>query len=121
MKALGNLQQHSPKQSEIDEFVHTHKLDGLHKGEQASLYLCRALQIPLLLTDDLAARDAAQVLGTTPVGSLGIVVRAFREGLFSMDAAEQYLLELQTTSSLFVTHAIVELAIEQLRNAPPQA
>lgn len=121
LKVLDNLQQHSPDQSEIDEFVRAHKLDSLHKGEQASLYLCRALQIPLLLTDDLAARDAAQVLGITPVGSLGIVVRAFREGLFSMDTAEQYLLDLQTVSSLFVTRAIVELAVEQLRNAPPQA
>lgn len=36
-------------------------------------------------------------------------------GRISLDAAERHLTELQTVSSLFVTQAIVDLAIERLR------
>jgi predicted nucleic acid-binding protein len=71
--------------------------------------------VPLLLTDDLAVRKAAQALGVTPVGPLGIIARAHRMGRISMDAAERYLRGLYAVSSLFVTPAIVDLATERLR------
>ena len=59
---------------------------------------------------------AAKLLGLTPVGSLGIVARAHRMGRISRDAAERYLRDLHTVSSLFVTPTIVDLAIERLRS-----
>jgi predicted nucleic acid-binding protein len=60
-------------------------------------------------------RDAAKDLGLTPIGSLGVVVRAYREGRISLADTERHISDLYTVSSLFVTRAIVELAIEQLR------
>ena len=68
-----------------------------------------------LLTDDLAVREAAKSLNLTPVGSLGIVVRAYHLGNISLAEAEYCLNALYDVSSLFVTRAIVGLAIEQLR------
>lgn len=119
LATLKYLRRHSPDREPIDEFARTRGLTTLHRGEQAALYLCRGLPIPLLLTDDLAARAAAQRLGITPVGSLGVVVRASRVGLMPLEQAERHVLNLYEVSSLFVTRAVVELAIEQLRAAPP--
>lgn len=68
-----------------------------------------------LLTDDLAVRDASKRLHLLPVGSLGIVVRAFERGGLSLQDAERRILALYDVSSLFVTRDIAELAIEQLR------
>lgn len=71
---------------------------------------------PLIhLTDDLAVRDAASRLGLTPVGSLGVVMKACVKGLTSYDGAEERILELHKSSTLFVTQTIVDLALERLR------
>lgn len=88
---------------------------GLHRGELECFALCRASRINLLLTDDLAARRAAQSLGIQPVGSLGVVVRACHQGNLSLTEAENAIERLHSTSTLFVTRAIVDLAIAQLR------
>lgn len=73
----------------------------------------RASDSPLL-TDDLAVRYRAKSLGLTPVGSLGIVVRAYHLDAISREAAVSKIQALQDISSLFVTPAIVALAIGQL-------
>jgi predicted nucleic acid-binding protein len=76
------------------------------------------LNVPLLLTDDLSARDAARAMGVRPVGSLGIIVRAYHGGLISLSEAEASLDRLDRDSSLFVTRAIVDLALGELRRPP---
>lgn len=96
---------------DIHNFLATKALLHLQSGETEALFLCQSRTIPFLLTDDLAARDAAKALHITPVGSLGIVIRACREGLLSLPDAKARLRSLQKESSLFVTPAIVELAI----------
>ena len=83
-------------------------------GEQECLCLCKEIDVQTVLTDDLAAREAAKRLELTPVGSLGIVVKAFDQGLISLAEAEQALGDLYDVSSLFVTRTIVEIAMEQV-------
>jgi predicted nucleic acid-binding protein len=95
-------------------------LHGLQVGELAALQLCAAIPCPILVTDDLAARDAARKLQVTPVGSLGVVVRAYYRGMISLPDAEQALNDLFSISSLFVTKTIVDLAMQQLRQHPAQ-
>ena len=102
---------------EVTEFSHTQNLTSLHVGEQECLFVCKRLSVPLLLTDDLAARDAAKHLGLEPVGSLGVVVRAYRQSIIPLDDAERFLGKLYAVSSLFVTRDIVEIAIQQLHTA----
>ncbi|MEW6367330.1 MAG: hypothetical protein AB1714_22080 [Acidobacteriota bacterium] len=111
---MRNLKRHPLAGPEIHQFVLAHSFTGLQAGELACLHLCSRLHLTLILTDDLAARVAAETLGLTPIGSLGVVVRAFRERIFSFETARQHLLDLYVVSSLFVTRAIVEMAIEQL-------
>lgn len=90
-------------------------LAHLHGGERAALHLCARLQIPLLLTDDLAAREAARRLGVTPVGSVGIVAKGHHSGLIDLAEAEAALGRLYDTSTLFVARALIDQAIFALR------
>jgi predicted nucleic acid-binding protein len=112
---LDILIQHSVASSDVDHFVQAHSLSALHVGEQACLFLCDRLNVTQLVTDDLAARDAAKRLRVTPIGSLGVVIRAYRLGLISLEQAEKVLMDLYSVSSLFVTRDIVQLAIDRLR------
>ncbi len=109
-----SVHKHSLDPERVQSFIQEKGLHRLQLGEIECLYLCLERGIPLILTDDLAAREAAKSLGIIPVGSLGIVVRAYKSGLLSLGEAEQKLSDLYEVSSLFVTRTIVELAIEQL-------
>lgn len=111
---LDNVQRHTLPRTKVTRFVHERRLLDLHAGERECLFLCQQICVPLLLTDDLAVRKAAKNLGLTPVGSLGVLVKAYRLGHVSLAEAEHLIANLYDVSTLFVTRAIVELAIEQL-------
>ena len=114
---LQNIQRHSLTESEVEQFVEKNNLSELHAGEQECLHVCLSKHVSILLTDDMAVRDAARRLHIVPVGSLGIVISAFKGEEITLQEAELYIAELHDVSSLFVTRAIAELAIEQLRTA----
>jgi len=113
---LEKVEQHTLPDVSLARFIRENKLGGLHKGEQESLYLCRQIGVPLLLTDDLAVRELAKRLDITPVGSLGIIVKAYHLGQITLEEAERHIAALYEVSTLYVTRTIVELAIEQLRH-----
>ena len=113
-----NILQYSAPQLDVTRFVKENSLTDLHAGEQECLYLCRERGIATILTDDLAVRDAARRLNLVPVGSLGIVVMAYKQKDISLPDAERHIAELYDISSLFVTRDIVDMAIEQLRTTP---
>lgn len=111
---LGNVQRHVSAEEEVIRFVDQNSLDKLHAGERECLYLCRQLSVSVLLTDDLAVRETACILGLRPVGSLGVVMRACLDGRISLSTAERCMTDLYSVSSLYVTGSIVRMAIEQL-------
>jgi predicted nucleic acid-binding protein len=119
--SLEIIHRHSLLGSEVTRYAQANGLETLHGGERESLYLCRQIGVPILLTDDLAVREACKRLALTPVGSLGIVARAYRMGKLSLAEAERSIEALYDVSTLFVTRTIVDLAIEQLRSHPPRA
>ena len=112
---LSTVERHNVPRSDITQFVGINNLKDLHSGECECLYLCRQIGVSILLTDDLAVRGAAKRLKLVPVGSLGIVAKAYRQGKISMADAERHILNLYEVSSLFVTKVIVEIAIEELQ------
>jgi predicted nucleic acid-binding protein len=114
IEQLVSCRRHTLNVTDVVQFVAQNRLEHLQSGECECLCLCVRSAVPLLLTDDLAVRDAAKRLDLMPVGSLGLVVRAYRIGLLTLAAAEHCLRDLQSVSSLYVVPAIVELAIEQL-------
>jgi predicted nucleic acid-binding protein len=99
----------------VEEFAAQKGLQKLHGAERESLLLCSKLEVEVLVTDDLAVRQAAKALGLTPIGSLGVIVKAHHMGRITREEAEIHLRRLAAVSSLFVTPAIVELAIERLQ------
>jgi predicted nucleic acid-binding protein len=111
-----NIQRHTLSKPEVEEFVNENNLSALHAGEQECLFVCMSENISVILTDDMAVRDVARRHHIVPVGSLGIVVSAFRRKEITLQEAECYIGDLHEVSSLFVTRAIVELAIKQLRS-----
>lgn len=104
---LRNVQRHTLPSEKVTKYIEKYKLEVLQAGERECLVLCL----------HLAVRDFAKRLKLTPVGSLGILIKAYQQGIISIGEAEGYILQLYDVSSLFVTRAIVELAIEQLRKA----
>ncbi len=112
---LGTIKRHELPAVEITRFVEEHGLEGLHAGEIEGFCLCRKLRIPIILTDDLAVREAARRLSVIPIGSLGVVARAFRDSRITLPQAESFVRDLDRVSSLYVTPEIVELALRQIR------
>ncbi|MFQ5866216.1 MAG: hypothetical protein ACE5IW_13420 [bacterium] len=112
---LQNVQRHALHHDIVEKFIKKYKLEALHAGECECLFLCKQNRVTLMLTDDLAARNFAKQLNLTPVGSLGIIIKAYQQGMINLEEAEYYILRLYDVSSLYVTRTIVELAIEQLR------
>lgn len=53
----------------------------LHNGEREALMLCLDHSVGMLLTDDTAARLAAQSLNISSHGTLGLLLRAVRQKL----------------------------------------
>jgi predicted nucleic acid-binding protein len=111
---LGNVERRHLPADDVRTFVKKHDLGNLHRGECEALFVCWNDSIQLLLTDDLAVRDAAKRWGVTPVGSLGVIVRGYRERIISYEQAVSRIRLLDQVSTLFVTPAIVDLALEQL-------
>lgn len=110
----GIVQRHSLLPQETERFVTDHRLTDLDDGERECLCLCRKIEIPFVLTDDLAVREAAKHMNVVPIGSLGVIVKACKTGVISLSEAEKKMNDLYDVSSLYVTRTIVELAIEQL-------
>lgn len=88
--------------------------EKLHDGEMHALALCNKLA-EVFLTDDMEARYAAEKLNIEVHGSIGIIVRAYRENLIDIEQAEKALNDLYDISNLFVTRAIVDIAISEIR------
>jgi len=63
-----------------------------------------------LLADDWEAREVSEALGLKAHGTLGIVIRAYRESVLDKSEAEDTVEELYQNSSLFITSRIVKKA-----------
>lgn len=96
----------SPEKSSPTEY-------NLDAGEKAALTVADEYGAALL-TDDMAARDAAKETDVEVHGSLGIIALAHSRGRIDRDEAARRMRALQRETSLFVTDAVVERGIEML-------
>jgi predicted nucleic acid-binding protein len=87
--------------------------EELDAGERAAIAAAEQRGI-VLLTDDLAARQAASDTGVEVHGSIGIIALGFGRGLLDRDEAASRMRALQRETSLFVTEAVVERGIRML-------
>jgi len=83
-------------------------------GEASALALCKQERVKLFLTDDLEARNVAQLLGFEPHGTIGIVTRAFREGFLSKKECLIILEALYMQSSLYLTKDLFDFVVKEI-------
>jgi predicted nucleic acid-binding protein len=87
--------------------------EELDAGERAAIAVAEERGV-VLLTDDLAARDAASDAGVEVHGSVGIIALGYGRELLDRDEAASRMRALQRETSLFVTEAVVERGIRML-------
>jgi predicted nucleic acid-binding protein len=85
-------------------------------GESEAISLAIQEKPCIFLTDDLEARNIAKEFSLDVHGSLGIILRAFREELINLDIAIKKINELQSKSSLFITRDLIENAIKAVKS-----
>ena len=87
--------------------------EELDAGERAAIAVAEERGV-VLLTDDLAAREAASDADVEVHGSIGVIALGYDRGLLDRDEAASRMRALQRETSLFVTEAVVERGIRML-------
>jgi len=82
----------------------------LHSGEIEVILLAQETAADLLIIDDNAAKKTAKFLGFTVTGTMGVLLRAKREGLIN---EVKPLLEELIKDGLFVSPAVQNYVLEQ--------
>ena len=81
----------------------------LQAGEVEVMILADEMNADLLLMDDNAAKKTAKFLGMTVTGTLGILIRAKREGYIP---AVRPLLDALMTDGLYISDAVRDYVLE---------
>src|SRR3989338_3070576 len=81
---------------------------NLDLGESQAIALALQEKADYFLTDDLDARTVANVHGVEAHGTVGIILRAFREKIISKEKAIEKLNGLYAISSLFITKDLID-------------
>lgn len=86
-------------------------------GESAAIALAKQEGVGLFFTDDLDARSVAMRLGLEAHGSIGILLRAFRQDVITKEKTFAALDDLHLKSSLFVTRSLIEDAKKAIESS----
>ncbi|MDO8459555.1 MAG: DUF3368 domain-containing protein [Nanoarchaeota archaeon] len=92
--------------------------ENLDLGEAFAIILAMQERVDYFLTDDLDARNVAIKYNLQVHGTIGIILRAFREKIIDKKTAIEKVNELHTKSSLFITKDLVDnilIAIEEFK------
>lgn len=87
---------------------------SLGNGEVAAIALLESLPATVLLCDDAAARLAAESLGFTVHGSIGILVRSIRRGTRDRSAVLDMLRDLPDRSTLHISRHLLAQVITEV-------
>ena len=107
VKGIKNVEikQLLPFSKDIAKFITDYY--SLQLGEATSIALAQQEKITLFFTDDLEAREVAKSYKLEVHGTLGILLRAFREKIIQKNEVILLIDRLQTESSLFITSDLI--------------
>jgi hypothetical protein len=104
---------HSPDKPQALQQRYPH----LHRGEAAAIVLAQELAAQRIILDDKRARQVAQVEGLPLIGTVGLVLLAYRLGQRSRPEAEDILDRLYQGTA-YVSVNLYHAAMEVLRQVP---
>ena len=93
-------------------FTNQHDLD---LGEAEAIALAFQEKADYFLTDDLDARQVAKDYYVNVHGTIGIILRSFKEKIISQEIAINKIRELKTESSLFITQDLIDEIINAIQ------
>ena len=94
-------------------FVNQYDLD---LGEAEAIALALQEKADYFLTDDLDARQVAKGYHVEVHGTIGMILRSFREKIISKNIAIEKVRELKSKSSLFITQDLIDEAIKSIQS-----
>jgi len=114
IKNAGNIKlfQLKPKSKDISMLLAERY--NINLAESSSISLAMQEKADIFITDDLDARTIAKNFNIEVHGTIGIIVRAFRESFISRETAINKIKELYGKSSLFITKDLVDWAIKEI-------
>lgn len=83
-------------------------------GEATALALAIQEKIAVFITDDLDARETGKFFGLEVHGTIGIILRAFREKIISKEEAIDCIKELKAKSTIYLTDRLIEHVLKEL-------
>ena len=86
-------------------------------GEAEAISLALQEKIKLFLTDDLEARNIAKEYNLEAHGTIGILLRAFKEKVIDKKTAIKGVRELYEKSFLFITKDLVDYIINEINKS----
>ena len=89
---------------------------NLDLGEAEAISLALQEKSDYFLTDDLGARQIAKEYNIETHGTIGIILRAFKERLIGREITIEKIKELKTNSSLFITQDLISAVVESVKN-----
>ena len=89
----------------------------LDPGETEVLALAQSLTDPLVLLDDELAREEARRLKLRLTGTLGIIVRAHRGSLISLDQADLLIREIAARPDIWIAAKLCDQVLASLQQA----
>jgi predicted nucleic acid-binding protein len=104
-------------ESEIQQMSVRFAETALQSADLAVIVLAKSVNPSAVLTDDLDLRKTLESLGLTVVGSVGLLIRAFKNGNFGKPELEVLIDGLFTGSTLYLSQAFkqrVRKLIEEL-------
>ncbi len=87
---------------------------GLHAGELAAISILKSRHGDCLLSDDAAARAAAEAIGFQVRGTIGLILRAWRRNQLPKSGAIELLKSLPAKSTLHLRPGFLLHILEQL-------
>jgi len=97
------------------EIVAHAEMYKLHEGEFQVIVLALKRKAGIVLIDESRARGVAKKMGLRPVGTVGILLKAFNEKLVSYDAIKSYLMRMHNRPDEFwISPRIIEKALSSL-------
>ncbi len=95
----------------VKMFTNQYNLD---LGEASAISLALQQKADYFLTDDLEAREAAKKYSLEVHGTVGLLLRAFREKMLTKQEALVKVQELKSKSSLFITQDLITQIISAI-------